>query len=101
MENLFYQTIRNDIKIYENVKKIAIGQRDDYTAVCLLNYSYFIENYKFIAIDLSKHQTLNADPKVIQQINFTGNLGQEEGAWMVFILEEVKETSFSILNKER
>ena len=67
----------------------------------LIDYSYFIENYKFIAIDLSKHLTLNADPKVIQQINFTGNLGWEEGAWMNFILEEVKETFFSILNKER
>ena len=45
-----------------------------------------------IAIDLSKQQTLDADPKVIQQINFTGNLNRAEVARMFFIIEEVKET---------
>ena len=41
---------------------------------CLLDYSYFKENYKMIAIDLSKQQTLDADPRAIQQINFTSDL---------------------------
>ena len=45
-----------------------------------------------IAIDLSKQQTLDADPKAIQQINFTGNLNRAEVATMFFIIEEVKET---------
>ena len=45
-----------------------------------------------IAIDLSKQQTLDADPKAIQQINFTGNLNRAEVAKMFFIIEEVKET---------
>ena len=45
-----------------------------------------------IAIDLSKQQALNADPKAIQQINFTGNLDRDERATMFFIIEEVKET---------
>ena len=44
-----------------------------------------------IAIDLSKQQTLDADPKAIQQINFTGNLNRAEVATMFFIIEEVKE----------
>ena len=37
-------------------------------------YSYFKENYKLIAIYLSKQQALDADPRAIQQINFTANL---------------------------
>ena len=45
-----------------------------------------------IAIDLSKQQKLDADPKAIQKINFTGNLTREGGARMYFIIEEAKET---------
>ena len=42
--------------------------------VVLLDYPYFKEKYNMIAIDLSKHQVLDADPREIQQINFTVNL---------------------------
>ena len=45
-----------------------------------------------VAIDLSKHQALDANPKTIQEKNFDGNLDQAEGATMFFIFEEVKET---------
>ena len=45
-----------------------------------------------MAIDLSKQQKLDADPKALQQINFTGNLNRAEGATMFFIIEEAKET---------
>ena len=45
-----------------------------------------------IVIDLSKQQALDANPKAIHQINFTGNLDWEEGAKMFFIIEETKET---------
>ena len=45
-----------------------------------------------IAVDLSKHQELDADLKVIQQINFTGNLDRAEGATMLFVIEEAKKT---------
>ena len=55
-------------------KKIATGQGDDYTTGCLLDYNYFKNYYKMIATDLSKQQALDADPKAIQQIHFTGNL---------------------------
>ena len=44
------------------------------------------------AIDLSKQQALDADPKAIQQINFTINLDQAADATMFFIIEEAKET---------
>ena len=54
------------------------------------DYNYFQKYYKIIAINLSKQQALDADPKAIQQINFTGNL--ENSAVIIFIIEEVKET---------
>ena len=50
---------------HENILKIATGQGDDYTTGCLLDYSYFKENYKMIAIDLSKQQILDVDPRAI------------------------------------
>ena len=64
-KNLFDQPINGDLKTYENITKIATGQGDDYTTGCLLHYSYFKENYKMIAIDLSKQQVLDADPRAI------------------------------------
>ena len=45
--------------------KIATGQGYDYTTGCLLDYPYFKENYKMIAIDLSKQQVLDADSRAI------------------------------------
>ena len=45
-----------------------------------------------IAIDLSQQQGLDADPKAIQQINFTANLDRDGDTTMFFIIEEAKET---------
>ena len=56
------------------------------------DYPYFKKYYKLIATDLSEQQKLDADPKAIQQINFTENLDRAEGATMFFIIEEAKET---------
>ena len=72
MENFFDQPVKNDMRTYDNIQKIATGQGDDYTTSCLLDYNYFNNCYKMIAIDLSKQQAL--DPKAMQQINFTGHL---------------------------
>ena len=47
-----------------------------------------------IAIDLIKQQALDADPRAIQQINFTANLDNAGNTRIYFILEEVKETVF-------
>ena len=77
-KNFFDQPINNDYKTYENIKKIATGKLDDYTTSCLLEYLYFKENYKIIAIDLSKQQALDDYPRAIQQINFTANLNTAE-----------------------
>ena len=79
-------------KTYENIRKIATGQGDDYTTGCLLDYIYFKNYYKMIVVDLSKQQALDADPKAIQQINFTTNLDPAGNTRIYFILEEAKET---------
>ena len=50
-----------------------------------------------IAVDLSKQQALDADPKAIQQINFTANLDRAGNTRIYFILEEAKETVFEFL----
>ena len=47
-----------------------------------------------MAVDLSKQQALDADPKAIQQINFTANLDRAERRRFYFILEQTKETVF-------
>ena len=91
-ENFFDQPIRNNKVTYENIRKIATGQGDDYATGCLLDYSYFMDTYKMIAVDLSKQQVLDADPRAIQQINFTANLDRDGYGRIYFIREEAKET---------
>ena len=88
----FDQPVKNDKVTYKNIRRIAIGQEDDYITGCLFGYSYFKDNYKMIAIDLSKQQALDADSKAIQQINFTENLDRPGDTRMFFVLEEAKET---------
>ena len=73
-ENFFDQSIKNNKVTYENIKKIATGQGDDYITGCLLDYPYFKDTYKMIAVDLNKQKALDADPRAIQQINFIANL---------------------------
>ena len=91
-ENFFDQPIKNNKVTYENIRKIATGQGDDYTTGCLLDYSYFPDTYKMIAVDLSKQQALDADPRATQQINSTANLDRTGNKRVYFILEEAKET---------
>ena len=84
-KHFFDQPVKNVLRTYDNVRKITISQGDDYPTGCLLDYPYFKENY-----DLNKQQVLDADPKEIQQINFTGNLNPP------------RETAiFSLLNKQK
>ena len=73
-QNFFDQLVKSNLITYDNIRKVATGQGDDYTIGCLLDYTYFNNNYKVIAIDLSKQLALDADPEAIQQINFTANL---------------------------
>ena len=92
VENFFDQPIKNNKVTYENIRKIATGQGDDYTTGCLLDYPYFLDTYKTVAVDFSKQQALDADPRAIQQINFTANLDRAGNTRVYFILEEAKET---------
>ena len=91
-KNFFDQPINSDLKTYENIRKIATGQGDDYTTGCLLDYSYFKDYYKMIAVDSSKQQVLDGDPTAIKQINFTTNLDRAENTTMFIIIEESKES---------
>ena len=92
-KNFFDQPVKNKVT-YESIRNISTGQGDDYTTGCLLDYTYFKKYYKMIAIDLSKQQALDADPKAIQQINFTANLNRAGTTRFYFILEKSKETFF-------
>ena len=92
--NFFDRPINNMNKTYENIRKIATGKGDDYTTGCLLDYPYFKDYYKMIAIDLSKQQALDTDPRKTQQINFTANLDRAGNATIFFIIEPEKETIF-------
>ena len=78
---------------------MTTGQGDDYTTGYLLDYPYFNEHYKLITIDLSKQQALDADPKPIQQVNFTGNLQRVGNTQMLFIIEETKKR-FRLFRKD-
>ena len=91
-KHFFDQLIKCNNVTYQNVRKIATGQGDDYTTGCLLDYTHFSNNYKYIAVDLRKQQALDADPRAIKQINFTVNLGGAGSTRILFILEEAKET---------
>ena len=89
---VFNQSVKNDKITFENIKKIATGRGNDYTTGCLLDYPYFKDNCKMIAIDLRKQQALDASVRAIQQINFTTNLDRAGKTRMFFILQEAKAT---------
>ena len=85
-KSFFDLPVKNEEKAYE--KTIGMNNNNDYTTSNLLDFVYYKENYKLIAIDLSK-QTKLKDP---QQINF---IGKDTGATMFFIIENSEETTFS------
>ena len=60
---------------YDKVRKVSTRQGDHYTTECLLDYAYFKDNYRLIAVDSSKQKALGADPRAIQQIVFQGAAG--------------------------
>ena len=63
--NFYDQPINDLIKQYDEIRKIVTG---NYTTGCLLDYQYFKNHYKLIAVDLSTQKELDADPRAIQQI---------------------------------
>ena len=75
---------------YYEIRKISTEQGDDYTTGGLLNFGYFEKNCRLSTADLSKQKALDADPKAIQQIIFTGKATAD--VMIYYILEQSKET---------
>ena len=82
----------NGENFFDQPGKIGTGKGDDYTTGCLLDYTYFKDSYKMIAVNLSKQQVLDADRRANQQVNFTANVDSVGNTRIFFILEEAKET---------
>ena len=78
--------IKTEEEAYDKI--IDINRNNEYKTGNLLDYDYFKEYYKLIAIDLSKQQVLQENEDLVQQINFIGKL---EEAANVFIIIENKE----------
>ena len=81
--------IKNKEEAYEAI--IEISKNNDYATGNLLDYEYFKDHYKLIAVDLSKEIELE-NTELKQQINFIGRF--EENATMFFIIEKKEETTF-------
>ena len=71
-----------------------MSKNNYYTTGNLLDYEYFSNHYKLIAIDLSKHIELE-NPGLKQQINFIGKREKNNGAIIFFIIEKSEETTFN------
>ena len=82
------------IKQYDQVREVSAGHGDDYTTGSLLDYAYFKDNYRLIAVDLSKQKDLDADPRAIQQIVFQGFVGGNDNTKirLCTVLEQSKES---------
>ena len=87
-KSFFDLPVKNEEETYEKI--IEMSNNNDYTTGNLLDFAYFKENYKLIAIDLSK-QTKLKDP---QQISFIGKLLSICGATMFFIIEKSRNNLF-------
>ena len=66
--NFYDQPINDIIKQYDEVRKVSMGYGDDYTTGCLLDYAYYKDNYRLVAVDLSKQKDLDVDSRAIQQL---------------------------------
>ena len=88
--NFYDQPINDQIKQYDEIRKTATGQGDDYSAGCLLDYQYFKAYYNLIAIDLSKQKELDADSRAVHQIKFYGML--KTNSQVCTVLKKSKET---------
>ena len=88
--NFYDQPIDDSVKQYDEVRKVSIGQGDDYTTGCLLDFAYFEKKYRLIAADLSKQKALDSDSRAIQQIVFTGKVSTN--VMLYYIIKQSKET---------
>ena len=68
--NFYDQPINDQIKKYNEIRKITTGKRDDYTTGCLLDYQYFKDHYQLIAVDLFKQKELTLIQEVFNKLSF-------------------------------
>ena len=96
--NPFFELpVKNIEETYEKISQIS-DDNGYFTRGNLLDFNYFKEHYKMIAIDLSKQIALeNKDTK--QQINFIGTLDRDEGVTMFFIIKKTRRNSYRIFAK--
>ena len=88
--NFYDNPIESDIEKYRKLKKVMIGKGEDYATESFLDFNYFDKHYKLVAVDLSKQNELDADPRAIQQIEFKYMLGTNSTIY--WVLEKSKET---------
>ena len=92
--NSFFDVpVKNKEETY--IKIIEMSKNSDYLTGNSLDYEYFSKHYKLIVIDLSKQIELE-NPDLKQQINFIGNLEEDE-ATIFFITEKLEERTFEFL----
>ena len=65
-KNFYDQPIDSDMKRYKELRKLTVGQGEDYTTACLFEYDYIKNHYRLNVVDLRRQKELNADPKVIR-----------------------------------
>ena len=94
--NFYDQPINDQIKKYDEIRKIATGKGDGYSTGWLLDYQYFKDHYQLIAVDLSKQKELDADPRAIQQTGFFGMLNTNS---QVYSLRKIKRNNIRILQR--
>ena len=92
-KSFFELPVKNEEEAYKKI--MDMSNNNNYRTGNLLDFAYFKENYKLIAVDLSKETKLK-DP---QQISFIGNLLNTYGATIFFITERSEETTFNFSQK--
>ena len=101
------------MKQYEEIRKLATEEGEDYTTGCLLDYDYIKTHYRPIVADLSRQKELDADPKAIQQIEFIGQLkkldpednatdapGNDQSMFVLIIVEKNRTNEINIFTKK-
>ena len=85
------------VKQYDEIRKTATGQGDDYTTGCLLDYQYFKDDYNLIAVNHSKQKELDADSRAIQQIELYCML-KIKTTWL-YSFKKIKRNNVRILQR--
>ena len=90
---VFDLPIKTEEEVYEKITDI--NRNNEYTTGNLLDYDYFKNYYKLIAIDLSKQQVLQENEDLIQQINFIGRLTEAANVFIIIKKNEHTLLEFS------